>query len=59
MKNPKTTILGVVTIAIAILGAIKAFLTGGFAAFDYASIATQVTTGWALIHAADANPPAK
>lgn len=54
MKNPKTTVLGIVTIAIAVLGAVKVFLTGGIGAFDYASIATQITTGWALIHAADA-----
>lgn len=54
MKHSKTTILGIVTIAISLLGVIKIALVSGVATIDWTIIIPSVTAGWALIHAADA-----
>jgi len=52
----KTTVLGVLTIVVAVANAAISFLKTG--TFDFASAATAVTAGYGLIKAHDAAPPA-
>ncbi len=56
MNNPKTTLLGILSIAGALIGAAISFLKGG--APDLASTFTAITAGIGLIAAKDAPQPA-
>lgn len=51
MKNWKTTILGVLSILAAIIGASITWLKG--TQVDMTSLLAAVTAGWGLIHAQD------
>lgn len=51
-KHPKTTILGILTIAGAIIHAATALLNG--MDVDWTMTIAAITGGWGLIHAADA-----
>ena len=51
----KTTILGVLTILGAVVGAAKAFLSG--APVDFPTVIAAITAGIGLIHAADQKKP--
>lgn len=56
MKSWKTTALGIVTIALGVLGAFKAYLTGG--SIDgtlLTTVAASVVSGFGLIAARDNN----
>lgn len=51
MKNPNTTILGVLTIVAAVAGAAVEFLKTG--SCNMVALGTGLTAGWGLIKAAD------
>lgn len=51
-SDMKTTVLGVITILVAVGNAAISFLKTG--AFDFAATASSVTAGYGLIHAKDA-----
>lgn len=54
MNHNKTTVLGALTILMAVVNVAMAFLQGH--AIDFPSTIAQVTAGVGLIKAADANP---
>ena len=57
--NWKTTVLGVLTVLLALCGAAKAMLTG--VSIDYPTVMAAIMAGVGLIHAKDASnttPPA-
>lgn len=56
LAGMKTTVLGVLTILVAVANAAISFLKTS--TFDFATTATAVTSGWGLIKARDAAPPA-
>ncbi len=51
MKHPNTTVLGILTIASAIIGAAIEFLKTGTC--NMVTLGTGITAGWGLISAAD------
>ncbi len=54
MRNYKTTILGVLTIIVAVASAAKSFLATGSVP-DIAALTTAVLAGWGLVMAKDNN----
>jgi hypothetical protein len=54
MRNPKTTIIGILTIIIAIATGAKEWLTTDTVP-DLALIVTSVLAGWGLVQAKDNN----
>jgi hypothetical protein len=54
MRNYKTTILGVLTIIVAVASAAKSFLATGSVP-DIATLTTAVLAGWGLVMAKDNN----
>jgi len=54
MNHPRTTILGILSIASTVINAIVEFMTHGIGSVNWGIITSGVALGWGLIHAADA-----
>jgi hypothetical protein len=54
MRNWKTTLLGILTIIVAVASAAKSFLATGSVP-DIATLTTAVLAGWGLVMAKDNN----